>query len=90
MIIYAVMTVIIITVQVYCYWLNSKGIIPYKLNIVVALSHAISNFVMVAHDSETWSILLWTPLEVWIILMMIKGLLREKEKQMSNRRKSTE
>ena len=78
MITYAAMTVVIIAVQVYCYWLNSKGVIPYKLNIGVALGHAASNFVMAAYDPATSSILLWTPLEVWIIIMMVKGLRYEK------------
>jgi len=81
------MTIIIIPtalVQAWVFWKMSDGVIQYEWNIAIAAAHLAVELVQVIYDSAQWSVLAWIPLEIWIILTMLRGI--RKQKALSSKR----
>lgn len=73
-----IFTVIAVVTQILNYWFLSKGMLKmtYRFSSVTYLFYLVIDLMLAMHDSEQWSMYLFTLTNVWALTMSLKGFAR--------------
>ena len=73
-------TTIAVVIQFFNWWFLSKGAmkIVYVLSTIVYSCYIIIDMFLVLHDKTQWSMIMFVCVNIWALIMSIKGTLRMK------------